>query len=446
MSGIRVDAAKFWADFQANQKGSVIFMFGLILGVIVAATGVAIDYGRAQMVQSKLHASLDAAGLAAGSVAKSRNVDSEVRKFMEANFPQGYMDTTYRLTRISATENPVDSSVTIDLRAEGEMNTSFMNAFAFRTVEVEASTEVIQARRRGFELVMALDNSGSMAGVQGGVTRTAAMVVAANDMLDMLYGTSDFYNNLFIGLVPFSNYVRVGDAKVDESNWLRADSSSTVAIAGDVNCLRDTDPTSPAWFEADRNLIYSVTDTPPESGDTLYLRNQVSPTASCNGVSGLPQMLAMQNTKADVKAALANMGSSGNTRVDLGAIWAWRMLSPRWRGMWNHEGPSLPLDYGSEDMDKVVILLTDGANNPHGNDGISIAATNTQLTNACTAMKQEGIIIYTIVFHEQNATIQGRMRGCATSSDHYFFAAGNDSIRDVFSKIADSLMNLRISR
>ena len=437
-----------WSD----QRGSILPLFGILLGAIVAVTGLAIDYGRAQTVQSKLHAALDAAGLAAGATAKSRDVEKEVLKFVEANFPQGYMETTYDVTQISVRENPTDSSVTIDLRAEGEMKTSFMNVFSFRDVDVAASTEVIQARRRGFELVMVLDNSGSMATEHSGISRRNSMVNAANQMLDMLYGTSNFYANMFVGLVPFNHAVNVGPAaRTDGARWSRPDDTTNIGVDDDVLCDYgnvNIEASNTSNYGANGRIARDVSlvssDAPPADGQfpsTLFRKDRTN--TNCKA----EQITAMQNTKSDVKTALAKMKAEGNTRIDQGAIWGWRMLSPRWRGEWAHEGPSLPLDYHSEDMDKVVILLTDGENCCNtGENPNTVNQADQRLKDTCASMKKEGIYVYTIGFCLTDAKTQGLLRQCATTPDHYSWACGNSSIEEVFKKIADSLMNLRISK
>lgn len=434
-----------FADFRHTEQGAVLPFVGLAFMVLVASVGIAVDYGRAQMVQSKLHAALDAAGLATASVAQARGNETrrEALKFVEANFPQGYMNAhatenaieggSY-VTYFRDSRDPQTSSVTIELQGAAKVDTIFMRLFGYDDVTVVAETVVSQTRRRGFEMVMALDSTGSMAGVQGGVTRRNAMVGAANEMLDILYGSQDSFDNIFIGLVPFSDQVRVGSAKRNSSNWLRVSSASVTPVGGPVACIDDG--------PEDRDVGYADTDTPPGTGNTLFVRQGEVTACTVNIPS---EMLPMQTSKSRVRTALSQIRTVGTTRVDIGAVWAWRMLSPRWANRWNHVSAALPLAYNSPDMDKVVILLTDGENNPRGGT-ISRAQADTRLRNICTNMKHEGVIVYAITFHTTNMGVRNLMRGCATSDDHYFHASGNDSIGQVFRQIADSLMNLRISK
>lgn len=431
---------KLLRDFARSTDGAVLPFVGLAFLTLVAVVGLAVDYGRAQMVQTKLHASLDAAALAAASVAQSRDPETEVLKFVEANFPQGYMgararpNTSYPdsyVTVINVTRNPQTSLVTIAVEGAAEVDTLFMRIFGHYNVPVAAETVVSQTRRRGFEMVMVLDSTGSMGGVQGGISRRNAMVNAANELLDTLYGTQDSFDNMFIGLVPFSSQVHVGAAKRTTSNWKRANATATASIAGTVGCVDDG--------PEDRNVTYATTDTPPTNGDSLFVSGAVTPTCST------PQMTPLQSSRARVRTALSQINANGNTRIDLGAAWGWRMLSPFWTGRWNHVSTALPLPYNTPDMDKVMILLTDGENNPVGGT-ISRATADTRLSTICQNMKTQGVIVYSITFHTNDMGVRNLMRACASSSDHYFHASGNDSIGQVFRQIADSLLNLRISK
>ena len=60
-------------------------------------------------------------------------------------------------------------------------------------------------------------------------------------------------------------------------------------------------------------------------------------------------------------------------------------------------------------------------------------------------MKDQGIIVYTILFQVNAADIQAVFEDCATSSQHYFNAPTNEELRTVFLTIANDLSNLRIA-
>jgi hypothetical protein len=133
------------------------------------------------------------------------------------------------------------------------------------------------------------------------------------------------------------------------------------------------------------------------------------------------------------------MSSGGYTRIDEGAAWAYRMLSPDWRGLWGD--PDLPLDYGTTLMDKAAIIMTDGENNPR--DGTSTSTANDRLKDACQNMKDNDIIVYTIQYRTSSTSLKNLLTNCATSADYYFYA-GDDDLSAVFNEIANQLSNLRL--
>jgi Flp pilus assembly protein TadG len=449
----------FAKQFAQSERGAVLPLVGLGFMMLITVVGLAVDYGRAQMVQSKLHAALDAAGLAAASVAQSRTdaqIRVEVQKFMEANFPQDYMNSHATgnspypgsfVTRIDI-QRSGNNTVSLDLRAEATVDTAIMRVVGYDEMDVAAETEISQERSNGFEMVLVLDNTGSMEYSGPNGTRMQALKMAVTDMLNIFYGETgaagnvDSYDNMFIGIVPFGRQVNVGSAQATGSRWMKPNAAAANSVAGTVYCVDDG--------PEDRDVQYATTNVRPASAATYFVQNQVNK-QNC----GIRQMTPMRTSRAQIQNAVDAMSGAGTTRADIGAAWGWRMLSPSWQGMWNHSASArfnnLPLPRNTKGMDKVVVILTDGENTWADGNGekdvvtpVSPQQANQRLLQVCTGMKNEGIIVYTITLVDQkNAAL---MRACATTSDHYYHADGADSVRFVFRQIADSLMNLRLSR
>jgi hypothetical protein len=64
--------------------------------------------------------------------------------------------------------------------------------------------------------VLALDNTGSMAG-----SKLANLKVASNDLLDIVFGGDEVAEDLYVGLVPFSQAVNVGSSR---TTWTKTNS------------------------------------------------------------------------------------------------------------------------------------------------------------------------------------------------------------------------------
>ncbi len=189
-------------------------------------------------------------------------------------------------------------------------------------------------------------------------------------------------------------------------------------------------------------------------------RNYPSPSNPCTTGTILP----LTSDKSALNAAIDAMAAAGSTAGQVGVAWGWYTLSPTF-GLWS--GASVPAAYGAPHVKKFAILMTDGEyNSPYCNgviakdatsgsgsssDHINCNATNgdayTQAQNLCTAMKQKGIIVYTIAFQLINTTAaQNLMTNCATDASHRYDAANETQLQTVFQTIATNLLALRLSK
>ena len=475
--------------FTKEETGSILPFIGLGIMLIMAATGTAIDMGRVQIVQSRMQNALDATGLAVGAEISTANIATETTKYFYANFPPGYEGTT--VTSLTATPNGDNSVIT--LNATGTLNTTFMRVLGINTMAVSATSQILR-QSKGMELVLIIDNTGSMAQSAGGsTTKIQAAKTASTTLLDVLYGTNNnTVPNLWVGLVPFSQTVNIGTA---QTAWVNAGSQSwgTGTYGQWYGCVeargatsRDVtddppsvekfnkyyypcDTASDAWYGNDTDNSHDNCST----GGTHFGYKTPLDTASRGPNLYCPQpvtpMVAEKNT---VVAGINSMQAVGGTELTTGVAWGWRMLSPRWRGVWGGEmnTNSLPLDYNSALMYKVAIIMTDGDNDisynvysayGYPNAGGQLGTTpcsgsncttgesrlNTRTTQICDSMKQNGIIIYTIALGTAvSSTGQSILQACATSPDYYFLSPTTNELQTIFRQIGDSLANLRISQ
>ena len=497
--------------FLKSEQGSALPFIGIGLIMLTGATGTAIDMGRVQVVQTRMQSALDAAGLAVGTELSTANISSETSKYFYANFPANYLGTT--ISSISAVPNATNSIITLGVA--GTVPTTFMKIFGINNVSVSASSQITRSQS-GLELVLVMDNTGSMAQSAGGsTTKIQAAKDAANSLLDILYGSgNNTASNLWVGVVPFSQAVNIGtthtswlDSTYDATlNWgpttwagcveARANGASSPQydISDDApttlnnktlfrqyysTCNTNTTYENNAWrgvspsktnCQTSGTLAYNTPFSNTTRGPNLYCPQPVTP------------MVAEKNT---VSAAINSMQAVGNTHIDLGLAWGWRMLSPKWRGMWGGEMDTnnLPLDYNTPLMNKVIILMTDGDNTLSGTNAAGTATANPGLYSAygypdntalavsggectsggsctagqneinnrtasvCSQIKAQGVIIYTIALGAQVSTTgQNMLKACASSPSYYFLSPTTSNLTSIFQQIGDSLANLRVSQ
>jgi hypothetical protein len=136
------------------------------------------------------------------------------------------------------------------------------------------------------------------------------------------------------------------------------------------------------------------------------------------------------------------MQAVGNTNVTIGLVWGWHLLSST--ALFT-EGAT----YGTADLQKYIILLTDGDNteNRFSRTESSINARTTAACNNIKAFKDANgkpyIKIYTIRVINGNAAL---LQGCATDPSMYYDVQNASELTVVFNAIGSEISNLRLSK
>lgn len=450
------EALVFLKRLLRDRRGGTAAMFGILMVPLLLSIGVAVDGARAYMVKTRLSAALDAAGLAVGaSEGSAAELQQVMRNFFDANFPDAVLG-------VAAEPTVAIADKVITLTATAEVSTRFMHLFGYDGITVAASTEVTR-ETRGLEVVLVLDNTGSMRGA-----KIAALRQASLDLVDILFGDADEHENLRVGIVPYSAAVNVGAAGPGLVGAMTHpfDPSDDAAWKGCVRARAYPDDVldSPMsggngwvqyWWEGAPDNSWPTADTDPDLCNDGTGPNLGCPTAITPLISHKPTLVG------DLNAMQA--WCRGGTFSNVGMAWGWRVLSP---GAPFSEG----LPYGEQGYDKAAILMTDGVNgyyklpgspfnsdfSAHGrvDEGLlgttsRSAATgiiNARLAEICEGMKLEGIVLYTITFALSNEDTKSLFRNCASGDARYFDSPSQETLRKNFRKIARELSNLRISR
>ena len=144
-----------------------------------------------------------------------------------------------------------------------------------------------------------------------------------------------------------------------------------------------------------------------------------------------------------VRTAVRSLRARGDaTYSSAGIAWAIRLLASSWRDVWGHSVH--PMDERT-DVQKVIVLLTDGEDNH-----LSDAETHRQ--QGCTAAKNEGIIIFTVAaMHPRHVgnTLAGALERCSSQANDpdgtYYFVnnADPDALEGAFAEIGRQMISLR---
>ena len=398
--------------FLGDRRGNVAMIFALSLVPVTMLAGGAVDLNQAMNARSRLSHALDAAALAVG-VNTSLSNDDALRianDFMAANYPDSRVG---QVTEITVTID--DESDTVTVTGQAQIDTIILGLAGIDHITVGWESEVQRARQR-LELVMVLDNTGSMRG-----SKIRSLRDSAELLTEILFDAADETSDVKIGLVPFAATVNVG-TQYERDWWLDPDALSPQhaewagpdGVAEVETCrgrgrrrrceteefeinhwelfdeLRNAD-----WqgcVEA-RAIPHDIEDTPPSVADpeTLfvpyfapdepdigYFSNSYLDDETSGGVgerliyipkyenasawSSYPNrsctttpVTPLTSSQRTIERAIDDMDANGNTNIPNGIGWGVRVISP---GEPFTEGTG----YDDDEVIKAMVILTDGDN------------------------------------------------------------------------------------
>lgn len=475
---IGTSGSRFFKKLLGNEHGSLMPMVATSVMTLTGLAGLTVDGSRVFLVRDVLQKSLDSAGLAAGHAMEVETMAADAEEFFNANIAAVENVVTNSDMNITISE---DNSL-ITLTATANVRASFASLFGYDEITVTASTEITR-ETRGMELVLVMDNTGSMRWSG----KMAASKDAAEQLINMVYGDDDTSPNLWVGVVPYVAHVNVGNshedwlspagqARIDNGDFLPTQWKGCLrARLTDDEDLTDTPPTEipfEPWYWENEPEGSSANDWIDEDGDrTINEENSRSRARGPNRGCG-QEILPLVESKATVLDAIDEMApwSFGGTASPVGLVWGWRVLSEKWQGLWGGATPNdLPLANDAPYMDKVLVILTDGRNefiqrsgDLGGSDFTaygtiadwgygSIYSARDELDDRfatiCNNIKEDGIIIYGITFgNAPDTATRNAFETCASKAAYYFHAPSNSELQDVFDAIGRQLSNLRLSK
>jgi Flp pilus assembly protein TadG len=263
--------------FFRKEAGAVILIYALALIPIIGFIGLAVDMGQVYYAHSIISGAVDAAAIAGAKAGgNAANMQQQATAIFNANIPSNFVGT------ISGPNVTISSNnQTVVVSASANINTSFLKLFGRNTLSAGATAQA-QATSTGAEVVLALDNTGSMAGspMQG-------EIAAANLLVNTIYGGAgnDTVNGLWVAVVPYSTTVNINTPGLNPTTWLTTVGQAQVQ---NTNLYPNISPTSTSvggkWMgcveartpNSNTSLGYTnyafgmdSTDTPPTSNSTI---------------------------------------------------------------------------------------------------------------------------------------------------------------------------------
>jgi hypothetical protein len=255
--------------------------------------------------------------------------------------------------------------------------------------------------------------------------RMTQLKAAAHNLLNVLEGAAKQPDDAKVAIVPFDAVVNVGTAN-SAAAWLRW------GVCSGSNCGPNN---STNWqgcvWDRDKNNDASDVE-PAASNATKYPAWQCNNSLNSNR---LVSMMPLTTNWTSLHTKVDDMIPSGYTNVTIGLVWAWHALSPT-------PVMSEGVAYGTDNLTKFVILLTDGDNTRNRfSDSTNTMNNRTEL--ACTNIKAAGIKIYTVRLIDGNASL---LQGCATNASMYYDVQNAGELSGVFSAIGSEIASLHLSK
>jgi hypothetical protein len=186
-----------------NERGFTLFYLAVFTITLLIFVGLAVDTGRAYVVQAQLSKAVDGAALGAARMLNSGNPRTEAGNIYRANFPVGWFGTTASTSPSEASFFQVNTIAAsgvnvVTVTASATVPTTFMKLANFQEVQVTATGE---ATRRMVDLSLVIDTSSSIG------WRWQYVRDAARTFVNSFDASSDR-----LSLIFFGNGARVVDA------------------------------------------------------------------------------------------------------------------------------------------------------------------------------------------------------------------------------------------
>ena len=423
-----------FARFRKDHGGGVVPMLAIAIVPMMAGVGAAVDFSRINATRTAFQSAIDSTALMLAKEARDLSgaqLTQKTNDYFKALFAQ---PQAYNITLEPQLTSPEQGTFLLNISGNATMNTTFAQIMGYSEVTFSANSTVTWGIRK-LNLALVLDNTGSMA--QSG--KMTALKAASHNLLDTLKKAATTPGDILVSIVPFATDVNVGTQNVGASwiDWTQWEidngTCSNTYYRSKTSCLSNgkvwTPKSRSEWNGCvnDRDQNNDVLNTLPVAGATssMFPAHQA---ANCSTpIQPLTSDWAALNAKIDA------MVPTGNTNTTIGLAWGWQTLSP---------GAPMNAPSTAPDLDKVIVMLTDGTNTQNRWSG-SQTAIDARMQKACENVKAANIKLYTVRVIDGNATL---LRNCATDPSMFYDIDEASELNNVFSSIAQKLANVRIAK
>lgn len=371
--------------FVRNEGGSLTIFSLFLFVVLLMISGMAVDMIRQERARVAMQNTLDTAVLAASGVSQGMTPEEVVADYVsKAGF-----DAT--LVRISTTQNMTGQAITsrsVSASVPVTTDTMFMDLMGVGSLTSFADTAA-EERNQKIEIALVLDVSGSMNwdSADASVTKIEALKSAAKEFVETIFEANEA-NDVTISIIPYNHQVFVPDAIMSRLsvNGGPKPVSPPAPYPGALTSYQTANADAPCVvFDSADFQTRSLTATGSVNRSASFLADQFywardgvvqqafqTPYEWAKWCNDLyPKILPYSNSESDLRNYIDGLDASGATAINIGMNWGVAMLDPSFRPIvqdmvaaneLDAEMVIYPGNYGNADVQKFVVLMTDGAN------------------------------------------------------------------------------------
>ena len=444
----------------SNQTGGIALMGAAAISMLLVVSGGAIEFSRWTAVNTKFKAAVDSALLAAVSASNRHDdeLDEVALKFFRANFPKNYSDVL-ELDQIDVVKDP--NQMAWEATATATMKPRMAAFIGVEDIAIEHKVRVAMDLSKKIEAVFTLDTSASMC---MDVQRTPK-----EDGKYMIEYVPDYRCEKLNGMKEAMHYI------IDNGLTAIEGDDGPMVSAGFIPFNHKV------RFPNVNNLPLPLTKSEETlaMGDPDYFKTfedaePLSPIMPLKGINTDDEREAMKDY---IDGIAQSPTGKGWTRSNIATLTSALMLDP---AHYSAFGGDTPKDFGTEEADKIVVMMTDGANmgccyaaHAEGNFENQYLylyeADNAHLTGLdkapemrqwadqygipekglCEQMKEEGITVYSVLFDVDANDPGGQAmhdvyKSCASNDQFFFDIRDPDDLVKAYKAISDSMRRIRI--
>ncbi len=461
-----------------RQEGSITVFMLLMILTMLAFTGWVVDAMKSMSIHTQLVNANDAA---LASAVISNNPEGDSISVGLANMESGVLGHLSNDVQFNYTEGPNTSVLSSELLYQPDG----LNRWLSEPYTIGTSSEAASARRTA-EIVFMLDVSDSMHGKALEITKKALHLFA-----DKIYSKGGENKNFAVSIVPASGNVNTGWLpEIYLSTFRKYDHKKVKEEQGWDNMFSRKGKSHPVPGRGRKAMCRDISNEKQMSSGQIGLRyfkdhekhyrflrrdfkritRPISPPSTNQFSDGslldeavypstnpLHNYLEYREDKAifddiechqnsitpmvtrekDLRQAIDALISGNNTNNAEGMVWAARLLSPYWRGVWRKDRPNLPRNYGDESNSKYIVVFTDG------DHLIQKDLRNKKMRLFCTQMKRRQRDVNLIAINFGGSASKRLMQTCS-SGPEFYHEASSLNINVVFEQIANQMIDTAI--